>query len=52
MIKYKVAIYIRPSRDGSYRNSDCKVNELNREIVNDYIDKVIVYEEEKVDFFM
>ncbi len=28
-----------------------KVNELNREIVNDYIDKVIVYEEEKVDLF-
>ena len=28
-----------------------KANELNREIVNDYIDKVLVYEEGIVDLF-
>jgi len=62
MSKYNVGAYIRLSRDESYSDSDsidnqikladyyCENNDLR--IVEKYIDKIIVYEEEKVDVIL
>ncbi|MBR4618964.1 MAG: hypothetical protein IKO49_06635 [Bacilli bacterium] len=62
MSKYNVGAYIRISRDESYSDSDSIDNqikladeiieELNRDIITKYIDKIIVYEEEKVDVIL
>ena len=62
MSRYNVGAYIRLSRDESYSDSDsidnqikladyyCENNDLR--IVEKYIDKIIVYEEEKVDIIL
>ena len=62
MSKYKVGAYIRLSRDEIYSDSDSLDNQLklaelycnnnDLKIVEKYIDKIIVYEEEKVDIIL
>ena len=62
MSKYNVGAYIRLSRDESYSDSDSIDNQIkladyycennNLEVVEKYIDKIIVYEEEKVDVIL